>query len=117
MENRLFARWHVPVTVKYTFPDGFSGEAHVDNISLGGVSFPLTQKSNIFSGTSSVLRIRMPESKRETVIFGEVIWLRKVDALKGVGYIVGIRFVKLDPLDMEQIITSLRTGLYFTSKI
>jgi len=115
MENRVFTRWHMPMTIKYTLPDGASGKIHVEDFSLGGVCLPFAQKSNISPGTNLTLRIRMPKRKRETVVLGEVVWLQKADASKDAGYIAGIKFIKADPVDMEEIVTSLRTGLYFVS--
>ena len=114
MENRVFKRLHTPITVKYTIPEGPDGECRVNDISLGGVCLPLTRKADLSPGANLILKIKMPRLKRETVIFGEVIWLKKPEPTRDVEYTAGIRFIKADISDVENIISSLKTGAYFT---
>lgn len=116
MENRLFARLRTPVAIKYVFPDGSNGESRVNDISLEGASLPIRYKTDILPGSSLTLKIKLPKRKRETVISGEVVWLQEVEALKGTNYIAGIKFTKADPIDIEEILSALKTGAYFTAE-
>ncbi len=113
LEKRLSKRLHVPLTVKYTLSDGQSGKIITNNISTTGVCLLLPQKLDI--GATLILAIRMPRRKRETVIYGEVTRQQKSEDSTKKGYLTGISFSKADPADMEEVITSMRSGQYFVS--
>lgn len=114
-ENRIFKRLRTPITVRYTIPDGTDGESRVNDISLGGICLPLRRKTDLSPGENLMLKIRMPGvSNRETVIFGEVIWVKKPGITTDGEHIAGVKFIKADILDIENLISSLNTGEYFT---
>jgi len=110
-EKRLAQRLYASLTVKYTLPNGFSGRIISSDVSVTGVCLLLPQKLEI--GVTLTLAIRMPRKNRETVIYGEVTRQQKSEDPKKEGYITGINFSKADPLDIEELITTVRSGHYF----
>ncbi len=110
-EKRVSKRLNVPISIKYILPDGSSNKIIAENISVMGICLLLPQKLNI--GTKLVLAVLMPRRNRKTVIYGEVMWQQKSGTAMKEGYITGINFTQADPLDIENIITSVKTGRYF----
>jgi c-di-GMP-binding flagellar brake protein YcgR len=106
-EKRLSKRLSAPVSIEYTLPDGSSNKIVAKNISITGICLLLPQKISI--GIKLVITILMPRGNRNTVIHGEVMWQEKAER----GYITGIHFTQADPLDIEKIISSVKTGQYF----
>jgi len=112
-EKRSSGRLHVPLVVKYILSDKSNGKVIANNISITGVCLLLSQKLNI--GTELILTIEMPGKNRETVIYGKVVWQKKSEESTKEGYITGLDFIRIDPLDIEKIIDSVKTGQYFIS--
>lgn len=112
-ERRSSKRLLFPVTVKYILPDSSDGKVIANNISITGICLVLPQKLNV--GTELMLAIPMPTRNRKAVIYGKVVWQKKSEGSIKEGYIIGISFVKADPLDIEEIITSVTSGHFFTS--
>lgn len=113
-EKRVSKRLYVPLPVKYTLSNGFSGKIITNNISITGICLLLPSKLDI--GTKLILAIQMPKRNRETIIYGEVVWQSKSEELTKEGYITGMNFNKGDPFDIEEIVNSVRSGQYFISR-
>jgi hypothetical protein len=112
MENRLFVRLAVPITIKYAFSNNLTGESRIKNISSEGVCLPFPRNLDISLKTNVTLMLRVPGSKRETAIVGEIAWLRKPNLPVDINYVAGVRFRRVDYFDMEKIIASLKNGTY-----
>ena len=101
LKERLFERFQAPITLKYELPGGVIGEAIAKDISMEGARLKLPQRLDVDRGTRVRLEVQIPGRNRATIIVGEIIWRGE--------YGLGIRFIQVDPFDMEDIIAELRT--------
>lgn len=108
LDKRLFERLQAPMTVKYELPNGATGKAIAKDISMEGARLQLPQKLDVDTGTKLRLEIQIPGRNRATTIIGDVIWRRKFETSMKDYYDVGIKFIQVDPFDMEDTITKLR---------
>ena len=103
-KTRGFERLAFPIEVDYSIPSegDFEGRARARNISLGGMELQLGERVEI--GTRLSLRIHFPRKERSTTASGELIWLKENRLQGKKGYEAGIRFVKADPFDFEDLL-------------
>ncbi len=109
IERRLFKRYDAPIKVIYRLSNGSAeGVSVTKNISMEGTRFQLPETSDIGAGTRLYIEIQIPEHNRTTVILGKIIWKKKLEPVVNNNYDIGIKFVRVDPFDIEDIINKAK---------
>lgn len=101
--RRRFARYRSLVEVKYKSPDGVAaGYSFTKDLSKGGAGLPLDKY--ISPHKRLILEIDLPASGEKIIAEGVIMWCRKNTAHWGPLYIAGLKFEKIDPVYLEQLV-------------
>lgn len=108
IDERLFDRLTKDIPVKYTIPNGDTGEVMTKDISMDGMRLQLPERlfrqDVITQGSRLDIELYMSHRHRATTICGKIVWQKKNTYTSN--YDIGIKFVQADPFDIEDIIQS-----------
>ena len=107
-ECRLFPRLRVSLPIKYELSRGAWEKTTTKDISLEGACIHFPRQFTLEQGNRLWLEIQIPNSDRATNIEVEVIWRHKSATIPNGNYDdVGVKFIRVDPFDMRQLLDQL----------
>ena len=101
--ERMYARLHIEfVSARPSGgPDRKRERVQTINVSRGGLC--IFSNTRIRQGRRLELLIRFPQKKRTIKALAKTVWIKKVDKLTGFAYKMGLRYEKIDPEDLSEL--------------
>ena len=113
-ERREYIRLSDSLKIIYrvvTTPPGDAGSIS-KNIGGGGICFPV--KHNLSRGDTLKLEVHLPELAEPIVSTVEVAWVHTktdIEKDKEFLYVMGVKFIDIDPLDRGKILSYIRESI------
>lgn len=105
-ERRIFERFDVDFSVKFSYADGAKqGEGRMINISAGGGGLILTSEE-LFPPTHLDMCLCIPDGKDPLLIGGHVVWSKRIEHNL---FRAGIQFDRIDFMGISRILRVKQT--------
>jgi len=104
-ERRRFLRFmtkDVGVEYRICHEKELNGSSCVKDLSREGTRFAISKK--IESGTLLDIKFLLPKEPKPVYLMGEVVWASETEEEKDPGYMIGVKFFKIDNFDRLRLL-------------